>query len=44
MKAKRREFDPAWPVIRLLEKLGLAEYREAGLARDPGTFSAGETA
>src|SRR5262249_1497258 len=26
MKAFDGEFDPAWPVVRLLEKLGLAEY------------------
>jgi stearoyl-CoA desaturase (delta-9 desaturase) len=35
MKARKREIDPAWPVIRLLEKLGLAEYRDSTLARDP---------
>ena len=33
MKAKWWEFDPAWPVIRLLEKLGLAEYNDRALAR-----------
>ncbi len=33
MKALDSEFDPAWPVIRLLEKLGLAEYQESSLAR-----------
>jgi stearoyl-CoA desaturase (delta-9 desaturase) len=33
MKAVRGEFDPAWPVIRLLEKLGLAEYSDRALAR-----------
>ena len=33
MKAFKYEFDPAWPVIRLLEKLGLAEYQEKALAR-----------
>jgi stearoyl-CoA desaturase (delta-9 desaturase) len=33
MKAFRWEFDPAWPVIRLLEKLGLAEYQESSLAK-----------
>jgi stearoyl-CoA desaturase (delta-9 desaturase) len=32
MKADRREFDPAWPVIRLLEKLRLAEYSPNTLA------------
>ena len=32
MKATRREIDPAWPVIRLLEKLGLAEYSQKTLA------------
>lgn len=34
MKAKAREIDPAWLVIRLLEKLGLAEYSPATLATD----------
>ncbi|HYM13101.1 MAG TPA: fatty acid desaturase [Bryobacterales bacterium] len=33
MKAFRWEFDPAWPVIRLLEKLGLAEYPKSLLAK-----------
>jgi stearoyl-CoA desaturase (delta-9 desaturase) len=33
MKALPKEFDPAWPVIRLLEKLGLAEYSDRSLAR-----------
>ena len=33
MKAQNGEIDPAWPVIRLLAKLGLAEYREGALAR-----------
>jgi len=33
MKARRWEIDPAWPVIRLLEKLGLAEYNDRALAR-----------
>lgn len=33
MKAMKWEIDPAWPVIRLLEKLGLAEYNERALAR-----------
>jgi len=32
-KARRWEIDPAWPVIRLLEKLGLAEYNDRALAR-----------
>jgi len=32
-KAMRREFDPAWPVIRVLERLGLAEYQDSALAR-----------
>jgi stearoyl-CoA desaturase (delta-9 desaturase) len=35
MKARRREFDPAWPVIRLLEKMNLAEYKRSGLAKNP---------
>jgi stearoyl-CoA desaturase (delta-9 desaturase) len=35
MKARKREFDPAWPVIRLLEKLKLAEYKRSGLAKNP---------
>ena len=35
MRARRSEFDPAWPIIRVLEKLGLAEYRKSGLAKDP---------
>ncbi|MEX2304171.1 MAG: fatty acid desaturase [Bryobacterales bacterium] len=35
MKARKREFDPAWPVIRLLEKMNLAEYKKSGLAKDP---------
>ena len=33
MKAFDGEYDPAWPLIRLLEKLGLAEYQESALAR-----------
>ncbi len=33
MEAVKGEFDPAWPVIRLLEKLGLAEYNDRALAR-----------
>ena len=33
MAAKRREIDPAWPVIRLLEMLGLAELNRASLAK-----------
>ncbi len=33
MKAFAREFDPAWLVIRLLEKLGLAEYNAGSLAK-----------
>lgn len=33
MKAFRWEFDPAWPVIWVLEKLGLAEYQEGSLAQ-----------
>jgi stearoyl-CoA desaturase (delta-9 desaturase) len=32
-KALRREIDPSWPVIRVLEKLGLAEYNRNALAR-----------
>ena len=32
MKAARGEIDPAWPVIRFLEKLGLAEYSQKTLA------------
>jgi stearoyl-CoA desaturase (delta-9 desaturase) len=35
MKARKREFDPAWPVIRLLEKMNLAEYKRSGLAKNP---------
>jgi hypothetical protein len=27
------ETDPAWPIIRLLEKLRLAEYNETALAK-----------
>ncbi len=30
---RAREFDPAWPVIRLLERLGLAKVRPEPLAR-----------
>jgi stearoyl-CoA desaturase (delta-9 desaturase) len=33
MHAVPGEIDPAWPVIRLLEKLGLAEYNDRALAR-----------
>ncbi|MBI3694851.1 MAG: fatty acid desaturase [Acidobacteria bacterium] len=33
MKAFDWEFDPAWPIIRLLEKLGLAQYQESSLAK-----------
>lgn len=44
MKARRLEIDPAWPVIRLLERLGLAEYRKSGLAQDPAVAAAGEAA
>jgi len=33
MKARAWEIDPAWPVIRVLEKLGLAEYSQNALAR-----------
>jgi stearoyl-CoA desaturase (delta-9 desaturase) len=33
MHARRGEIDPAWPVIWILAKLGLAEYREQSLAR-----------
>lgn len=33
MKAFDGEFDPAWPVIWLLEKLRLAEYNESALAK-----------
>ncbi|HUG81265.1 MAG TPA: fatty acid desaturase [Bryobacterales bacterium] len=33
MKARKWEIDPAWPVIRFLEMLGLAEYSESTLAR-----------
>ena len=32
-KALRWELDPSWPVIRLLEKLGLAEYNHGALAK-----------
>ncbi len=42
MKARKREFDPAWPIIRLLEKLKLAEYRPSGLAKDPAVLAVGE--
>ncbi len=31
-KARAREIDPAWPVIRLLKAVGLAEYSESALA------------
>ena len=41
MKARKTEFDPAWPVIRLLEKMGLAEYRKSGLAKDPDSLAVG---
>jgi stearoyl-CoA desaturase (delta-9 desaturase) len=44
MKARKREFDPAWPVIRLLEKMGLAEYRRSGLAKDPDEWAVGDAA
>lgn len=30
---RRDEFDPAWPIIRLLERLGLARIKRAALAR-----------
>lgn len=32
MKARRIEIDPAWPIIRLLRLLRLAEYRDSALA------------
>ncbi|HEV8148191.1 MAG TPA: acyl-CoA desaturase, partial [Bryobacteraceae bacterium] len=30
---KGREFDPAWPVIRLLERMGLATVRPEPIAK-----------
>jgi stearoyl-CoA desaturase (delta-9 desaturase) len=33
MHASGGEFDPAWPVIRLLEMVGLAEYQKSALAK-----------
>lgn len=33
LSLREREFDPAWPVIRLLERLGLARIRSESLAR-----------
>ena len=39
MKAAKGEFDPAWPVIRFLEMLGLAEYSPKTLAHlEPSTL------
>lgn len=32
MKVKKLEIDPAWPIIRIFEKLGLAEYSKNTLA------------
>lgn len=33
MKAKRTEIDPAWPIIWVLRKLRLADYKDSALAR-----------